>query len=137
MSGVLLLAWYGPPAGSAPKGKQDSFAPRALGMEVPVLAATDDRDEHVGRLVAVRGTVSKSKIPHIAGVQVGAKDYLRGRESYAVGILIRWTVTEEDLRKAEERAGGPLPNDGPGTKYALYFDLSGRMAQARPLPNQQ
>ena len=112
------------------------FAPAALGMEVPVLTVADHLDEHLGRLVAVRGPISDSKIPLIAGVEVKADDELRGQGAYAIGILTKWKVTEEELRKAEDHAGGPPPNDGPGTRYILYFDLAGRIAKARPLPEE-
>ena len=75
--------------------------------------------------MAVRGIVSETKIPKIMGVRVQTPFELRGQEAYAVGILGKFTVKKVD----------PLiANDGPGVKYTLYFDLSGKLAEARAMP---
>jgi hypothetical protein len=115
------------------KQVQDDFRPRALGMEVPVLQPGAKRDDYVGRLVAVRGEVSDTKLANINGVRVNANLELRGKEAYAVGILIQRTVSEQDVRTLNERG---VAHDGPGTKYALHFDLGGRLAEARPIPRE-
>ena len=128
---LLLLA--GPAASVEPVPKGE-FKPQALGLEVPVLSEADDLREHVGRLVAVRGVVSDTKLPHIAGVEVKAGDELRAREAYAVGVLIASTITVEDYRRSQEGPDGPIPSKGPGTHYRVYFDLGGKIAEARPVP---
>jgi hypothetical protein len=74
-----------------------------------------------------------TKIPDLIGVEVKSPDALRGREAYAVGVLAKWTVEREEA-EAGRRAIPPIPGTGPGVKYLLYFDLSGKLAEARPLP---
>ena len=122
-----ILLWPSPTG--AAEGESSGFAPGALGMKVPVLISAASRDEYIGRLVAIRGTVSDSKIPRIAGIEVGlSDDKLRGQEAYAVGILARFVVTEADPT---------IANSGTGTFYTLYYDLGGKIAEARPLPSDQ
>lgn len=123
--GVLISLNGKTIAEEASTGSEMKFAPGALGMAVPVITSAKDRDKYVGRLVAVRGIVSESKLAFIVGVEVKATDELRGREAYAVGILGRFTATDDEARTA---------NDGPGVKYTLYSDLSGKLADARSLP---
>ena len=139
--GSTLLLAAGPVAGDPPARVEKPFAPKALGMDVPVLTSADDLDKYIGRLVAVRGTVSNTKLQCIVGVFVDAPDDLRTRETdaYAVGILGKWTVTEaefrkwqDDARKQGNRIGVAHP--GPGVYYSLYADLTGKLAEARPLP---
>lgn len=104
----------------------DEFSPGTFGTyRIPVLTNGDQLDGYNGRLVAVRGVILNSKSPRILGVEVRADDKLRGQEAYAVGLLIRWNETTVDPH---------VQNSGPGTKYFLYFDLSGRLAEARPIP---
>lgn len=107
---------------------------RVLGMDVPVLTDFNEVEQHVGRLVALRGVVTPgTKIPDLIGVEVKSPDALRGREAYAVGILATWTAEREEA-EAGRRENSPIPGTGPGDKYLLYFDLSGKLAEARPLP---
>lgn len=111
-----------------PSSADKNFAPGALGMQVPVITSANRKniDDYVGRLVAVRGIVSeRTKIPDILGVQIKTPDELRGQEGYAVGILGKFTVKQVNPLVA---------NDGPGVKYTLYFDLSGKIAEARAMP---
>ncbi|WP_020472595.1 hypothetical protein [Zavarzinella formosa] len=138
LGGAILLA--GKAAGEDVLQKPDKkFTPMALGMDWPVITSADDLDKHVGRLVAVRGIVGSSKIARIHGVEVQAPDELRGREAYAIGILGKFTVTEDAIRKTNEQArkSGNLvgvAQTGPGVYYTLYFDLAGKKAEARELP---
>jgi len=113
------------PGAAAHQESTQRFAPRALGMEVPVLTHPDERDNYLGQLVAVRGVVSNSKLPQIIDVYVDT-DELRGREAYAVGVLVKFVVKKVDPEAA---------NDGPGPKYMLYTSLDGELAEARALPN--
>lgn len=148
LSAILLVGALLTTAGMAmaePATKADKgFAPKALGMDVPVVTSADDLDKYVGRLVAVRGTVSNTKLQCIVGVFVKAPDDLRTREAeaYAVGILVKWTVTEAEYQKMQDdaRKAGNLigiAHPGPGVYYTLYADLNGNWAEARPLPKEK
>ena len=110
-------------------GKVVPFEPGALGMKVPVLTANDDYDKHLGKLVAIRGKLSKSKKPTIAGVDVrSVESSIRdGDECYAVGILAKWVVKKEDVDNS-------FANRGAGTFYMLYADLVGTLAEPQPIP---
>jgi hypothetical protein len=138
---VFVNGWHQPVASAPPsvtetlKATANSkvFAPIVLGMKVPVLTDEKEFDNHLGQLVAVRGTVTNSKQASIAGADVDAAYELRGQECYAVGILTKWVVTKEDIAKAEAKVG-LFAHDGPGIKYHLYFDLSGKTAEAKPIP---
>lgn len=121
---LFLVTDFGPMIRPSKAEERGSFQPGALGIKVPILEREGDAEKYVGRLVAVRGTVSDSKIPRIRNVEVRADDSLRNREAYAVGILIKWTITEVDPLVASE---------GPGTYFVLYFDLAGKITEARPL----
>jgi hypothetical protein len=108
--------------------------PGALGIVPPLLSSRDELDRHLDRLVAIRGIVSPTKIPTIIGVDVrDPHDELRDKEAYAVGILRKWTETQEGI-DARTRKYGVFAHRGPGDFYALYFDLSGELAEARPWP---
>lgn len=123
-----------------PPAKADKkFAPKALGMEVPVITTADELDKYVGRLVAVRGVVTNSKLPNIIGVWIATPDELREHEAYAVGILTKFVVAEADYKKMQDEArkrgnlvGIALP--GPGVYYQLYADLNWKKAEAQPVP---
>jgi len=121
---LLLLACLTVAQSSLAEDKD--FRPGALNMEVPVITSAKELDAHVGRLVAVRGMVSeRTKIPYIIGVEVGADDEIRGKEAYAVGILGRFEQTKRTPMVASR---------GPGVHYTLYFDLRGKIAEAKPMP---
>ncbi len=130
---VCLPAILGSIAAEDAGPNSEKFAPAALGMEVPIITSSIDRDKYVGRLVAIRGVVDNTKDAAIAGVSIDAPDELRGKEAYAVGILGKFTVPEDDNRKSATLAG-PIANSEPGVKYTLYFDLEGKRARARPVP---
>jgi hypothetical protein len=98
-------------------------------MPVPVIRI-EERDQYLGRLVAVRGVAGQSKAVRLSGVQVRCRDELRGLEVYSVGILSKWVLTESDVKSMNVEG---LAHDGAGTKYILYFDLSGELAEARPI----
>lgn len=140
IGGALILAGRTTAGDPAPRPDK-KFAPVALGMEVPVITSTDERDKHVGRLVAVRGTISNTKRSCIVDVEVDAPDELRLREAeaYAVGILTKYTVTKDEIRKMLEESrklGNPfgVANTGPGVYYALCVDLNGKRSKAQLLP---
>jgi hypothetical protein len=122
---TLLAATH---AEDRPSHEEKNFAPGALGMRVPVITSANRKniDDYVGRLVAVQGIVSeRTKLPDILGVQVKTPDELRGQEAYAVGILGKFTV---------KQVNPLIANNGPGVKYTLYFDLSGKIAEAQAMP---
>jgi hypothetical protein len=128
-------------AGADPPVKADKkFAPTALGMEVPVITSADDLDKYVGRLVAVQGVVSNTKLPTIIGVWIARPpDELTEREAFAVGILTKFVVTEADYKKMQDEARKRgnlvgIAHPGPGVYYQLYADLNWKKAEARPVP---
>jgi hypothetical protein len=133
----FAVLWFSFERSAAENPRQSSRTTetmRVLGMDVPVLTDFKEVEQHVGRLVALRGVVTPgTKIPGLIGVEVKSPDALRGREAYAVGILATWTAEREEA-EAGRRANSPIPGTGPGVKYLLYFDLSGKLAEARPLP---
>ena len=140
--GGTLMVLAPAKADDAPPRPGTKFAPKALGMELPVIESEKELDKYVGRLVAVRGVVRNTKLPNIFGVDIRVADELRRSESevYAVGILVKFVVTEEQVRKSQEEAARRtgnlvgLPRPGLGTHYSLYVDLKGKLAEARPLP---
>ena len=125
MCGIVSIAFSSPTT--------EQFAPGALGMTVPLVTSYKELDNHLGRLVAIRGPISRTKIPTIIGVDIGNQKDLTGVEAYAVGILTRHDITAEDIANANGR-NGPIANRGPGTSYTLYFDLAGRLADAKAWP---
>lgn len=140
LGGALLLA-AGTAAAEPPTKGDKGFAPKALGMDVPVITSADDLDKYIGRLVAIRGKVSNTKMQRIVGVFVNAPDELRKREAeaYAVGILGKWTVTEAEFQKIQgeaQKIGNLIgvAHPGPGVYYTLYADLNGKLAEARGMP---
>jgi hypothetical protein len=100
-----------------------------LGLDVPIVGARE-LDKHVGGLIAVAGTPSRTKIARISDVEVQCPHELRGRPSVAVGILGRWVVTEQQAVEMNRKG---LAHDGPGVKYILYADLQGKISEARPV----
>jgi len=98
-------------------------------MQPSLLTKHEQLDDHIGQLVAIRGAVSNSKIATIIGVDIQPGD-LRGEDCYAVGNLAKWTTTQQQLDELFEKHG-PVATRGPGTTYMLYFDLSGKAAEAR------
>lgn len=111
---------------------QHGFQPVALGINPPVLTSRDQLDAHLGELVAIRGIVSNAKQATILGVDVLPGD-LRGEEAYAVGLLTKWTISQVQL-DSQFKEHGPFQTNGPGTSYVLYFDLSGKLAEACKWP---
>ena len=111
----------------------EGFRPGTLGMQPPLLTAHEQLDKHIGQLVAIRGIVSNSKIATIIGVDIQPGD-LRGGDCYAVGVLAKWTTTQQQLDELFEKHG-PVATRGPGTHHILYFDLAGKLAEARKWPD--
>lgn len=111
-------------------GSDADFHPRALGMKLDVLTSHDQLDFHLGKLVALHGVVTNTKQASILGVDIDPNN-LRGKDSYAVGVLVKWDehLSEDKVVDFQTR--------GPGTYYALYFDLSGELAKARQWPTSE
>ncbi len=97
-----------------------TFVQMTLGMKIPMVTSVDDLEKNVGRVVALRGVVSQAPQTEILGVEVRSADVLRGHEAYAVGILAKSTASKD------ARAG-----DAPAVQYHLYFDLAGKLSEAR------
>ncbi len=100
-------------------------------MEVPILTSMDDLDRHVGHVVAIRGSIGNSKIPHIIGVEVNGGHSLP--DACAVGMLAKFVITEKDW--AEQKRLNPHRNAagsfGPGTRYKLYSSMTGDGSKAQ------
>jgi hypothetical protein len=77
--------------------------------------------------------VSNTRIPSIAGVDVESDDPdLRGQKAEAIGVLVRWTVTQEEIDR-EIALHGQFANRGPGVYYRLKAPEGVATAQVRPL----
>lgn len=97
-----------------------------------VLERREELDAHLNELVTLRGEVANSKIPTILGVDVSSNEPdLRGQEAEATGILIRWTVTREELDAAIAKHG-MFAHRGPGVFYRLKAPDSEADAQVQP-----
>lgn len=127
-SAFALLTIAGPPE------TKQRFTPGALGLTVPLITSHKELAAHVGHLVAVRGPlVSQSKRQTILGVEVSNTKSLTVEDAYAVGILGRFETTAEAIADANRRSG-PIATQGPRKRYTLYFDLAGKLADARVWP---
>ena len=116
----------------ASRGEESTFA--VLGMKPPVLTKPAQLDKHLGRLVVVRGVLSRTRVPRIIGVEVEDRPELRGQLATATGILVRPVAKVEQLSDAELR--GTIVLDGPGIKYRLYRDLEGHLSKPFRLKEQ-
>ncbi len=110
------------------------FTPGTLGMTVPLITSHKELDAHLGQLVAVRGPNVRTKASSILEVDVRNPKDLAVDDAYAVGILARHDTTDEDIAEANRRSG-PIATRGPGITYTLYFDLAGKLADARAWPS--
>ncbi|RCS44685.1 hypothetical protein DTL42_17335 [Bremerella cremea] len=112
----------------------EAFRPKALEMTPPLLTSGKEIRKYVGKLIAIRGKVSDTKIPDLLGVEIALPSHeLRGKEAYAVGILGESTVSKEEIEETF-RNYGPIATQGAGTYYKLYSDLSFTPAEAKPWP---
>lgn len=134
---VILILSTGIALADEPSPAGDSFRPKVLNFMPPLLTKGTDLDRYVGRVIAIRGELSQTKIPTILGIDVVCPDdKLRGKEAYAVGILTKWTTTQEQLNEAFHVAG-PFATRGPGTSYVLYESLGGTGAPAKAWPGSE
>ena len=103
--------------------------------EPPVLTDPATLDAHVGQLVTLRGTLTRTKIPTILGVDVEgpAPDALADRPAEATGTLEREVVTQEEL-DAQIATMGQFANRGAGTFYRLVRPGGGGLASPRAAP---
>ena len=109
-----------------------NFRPDALGKTPALLTKHEQLDQHIGRFVAIRGTVSSTKIATIIGVDIDAGE-LRGKDCYAVGVLSKWTRTCEHMDELSNSSGA-VATRRPGVNYSLYAEVRGRLAPAREWP---
>ena len=121
-----------------PQSPDNDFVLYTLGKDLPILTASSDLDQYVGKLVIIRGVVSNTKRPTINGVEIEPGD-LSEQEAYAIGILSKFVYTKEAHEKSLEacRAEGNLIGLArrPGVYYTLYEDLNHQVAKARPVQN--
>lgn len=98
----------------------------------PVLTDPAELDRHIGELVTLRGTLSRTKIPTILGVDVAgpAPDALAERPAEATGVLEREVITQEELDRQIAEIG-QFANRGAGTFYQLIRPGGGGLATPR------
>jgi hypothetical protein len=97
-------------------------------LQILVLTSQDQLDEHIGEVVIIRGFVLNTKIPTILGVDVESDSPdLRDEMAEATGLLERYTVTEEEIAKAD------YATRGAGDYYRLEDIDSGYDAPVRPV----
>jgi hypothetical protein len=134
---VSLIAGCGTPAAhEEPMTKTPPTTPTSTPTPAPtatpVLTDPADLDRHVGQLVTLRGTLTRTKIPTLLGVDVAgpAPDALAERPAEATGVLEREVVTQQELdRQIAEM--GQFANRGAGTFYRLIREGGGGLAEPR------
>ena len=99
-----------------------------FGMTIPILTSKDQKENYVGQVVAIRGPVGNSKIPHIIGIEVNGGHKLP--DAFAIGMLAKF-VTTKDEWDYQRHPVGVAGAFGPGTKYTLYSSTSGSIAKAK------
>ncbi|MGC4072036.1 MAG: hypothetical protein QM760_05880 [Nibricoccus sp.] len=83
-------------------------------------------DRYVGRKIKIIGEVSRTKTPTIMGVEVEASYDLCGTICEAEGVLVRWVVTEKNLKPW-------MQSRGAGVFYRLRKPFSNETVHAKPL----
>ncbi|MCH2132852.1 MAG: hypothetical protein MK116_03785 [Phycisphaerales bacterium] len=97
-------------------------APASRDGRPVILDRSDHLDHHVGELVTIQGTVSRTRIPQIIGVDVGEGSDLAGQYAEATGVLFCWTVTPE-AHASMQVMGNLVATRGPGTYYSLVSPM--------------
>ncbi|HUS65094.1 MAG TPA: hypothetical protein VMZ28_11150 [Kofleriaceae bacterium] len=129
---LLLIAGCGTPA-EEPMPRTPTPTPTSTSTSTPtsppVLTDAAELDRHVGELVTLRGTLTRTKIPTILGVDVHgpASDALADRPAEATGTLEREVITQEAL-DAQIAEMGQFANRGAGTFYRLVRPGGGGLA---------
>lgn len=126
---AALAAWHcatepqpRPTAQREPPARAGGPSSRAVPI---VIDDPAKREAAVGELVTVVGTLTRAKIPTVAGVDVEGEAALAGHRVTATGILRRRVVRAEDLE-------GPIAaTRGPGTYYYLIDPKTGQLARTR------
>lgn len=100
-------------------------------VNIPKVTDQSKLDLYIGKIITIRGMVTNTKIPTILGVDVRS-DYpdLRDEVGEATGVLIKWTVTKDELDKAIKEKK-EFANRGPGTFYRLKEMDSNSTAQVK------
>ena len=97
-------------------------------FSAPIVRERAQLDQYVGRKIKIVGEVSQTKVPTIMGIEVEASYDLCGTICEAEGILVRWVVTEKDLKPWVQSRGA-------GVFYRLRKPFSNETVHVRP-PNQ-
>ncbi len=95
----------------------------------PTITDRAQLDQHLGQLVTIRGGVTQTKMPTIIGVDVDAAYELTNQLGQATGILMRYTITEDD----QLRNGMIVVIRPPGTYYKLTQPGANVLATASPV----
>jgi hypothetical protein len=139
---TVCLVWAGLSAGCASRSERRAAEPTndsrvrqratapAAPMESPmgtILTCPRDLKSHVGQTVGLVGTLTRTKIPTVCGVDVDGDDHLSDKQVIATGVLERYVVPQ--------RTGGPqVTSRGPGVYFRLVDETTGRLAKTRPYP---
>jgi hypothetical protein len=95
---------------------------------------TSHRDALIGKWVRVEGVISVTKQTELAGIDVDTAydmadrktDDLRGQNAWAEGIVVRYTVTSDEVNIYAQ-------NRGAGIFYELINPFTGKLAVAHPM----
>jgi hypothetical protein len=99
-----------------------------------VITDPSQLDAHVGQVITIRGTLARTKIPTILGVDVAAgPSALEEQPAEATGRLEREVITQEQL-DAQIARMGQFANRGAGTFYRLVSTDGAGLARPRPAP---
>lgn len=123
---ALLVACRSP--AEPPPAPPEAAAENTPDPSALVITDPSQREAAVGQRVVVVGTLRRSKMPQVNGVDVGADDALSDRRVRVEGILRKRVV-----EPAEPEAGGlPVATRGPGTYYSVVDPETGQLARPRP-----
>ncbi len=84
------------------KNSETSVAPEANQLQI-VITNRDDLSKYVGKIVTLRGTQTRSKIPHVLGVIVNGDYDLSEKMVEVTGRLTSFETTQADVEAFDEK----------------------------------
>ena len=92
-----------------------------------LMAAPAHWEPYIGTEVQLIGTVSRTKVPTILGVEIDATRVEPGQRASATGII-------DAIIVEEQKSGDPIvATRGPGTYYRLISSKTNKLAVAEPV----
>jgi hypothetical protein len=91
------------------------------------IISRENLDDHVNKLITIKGEISRTKIPQILGIDVDCVN-CEGKNGIATGILIKTIVLEKDVDPYSQ-------NRGAGVFYRLKDPNSEYDAQVEIIEN--